>query len=140
MSEGREVDWFSNRHETLAYNLPTHLPARENTLVKEMRKRDTRAEKNYFDLEDKLDNSVEFRLRYLEKVVEIMKQYDAEIVEMHFSDNHPLFFKQKTTAEKLKAQATIAPRMDADEAREMGFDEDEIKEDRETEKELAKND
>lgn len=63
MSEDREVDWFSNRHETLAYNLPAHLPARENSLMKEMRKRDTQVEKNYFDLEEKLENSVEFRLR-----------------------------------------------------------------------------
>lgn len=69
----------------------------------------------------------------------VMKQYDAEIVEMHFSDNHPLLFRQKTTAEKIKAQAVIAPRIPMDEAEEMGFSEEETQEDRQLEKELRNN-
>lgn len=135
----REVDWYDNRHQTMAYNLPSKRPDKENTLVKEMRKRHTASnnQSQYRKLKEKLTGSAEIRIEYLEKVLALMKQYDAETVEIFFKDNYPLFMEQKDYVGNTKTKAIIAPRIDKEEAEEMEeFSDEDIEEDWKLERRL----
>jgi len=125
MSDDVEIDWLSDRSETMAFWKSNLLHRDTSALAKETREKCSEAMKDYDYLADQLSHSVILKQKRLEKLLALMKEEKGDRIRIKFKDDHPVFFQKETASEEATFRGIIAPMLDPEKLEEMRGQEEE---------------